>query len=64
MLFFVCSVVLATGAWNCDPSRPLSLVDAAAIALAGNSEFPYKPGMPRSPLVIWPANEPTPDKRQ
>jgi len=56
MLFLVCSVVLATGVWDCGLDAPLPMEDAVAVVYATNSRFPFKPETSkRSPYTIWPA---------
>lgn len=60
MLFLVCAVTLATGAWVC-PSDPMPLENAVSFAYASNSTWPFKPGDKASPFVVWPANTPLPD---
>lgn len=64
MLFMVCSVILATGAWNCgDPKNAAPLEQAASMVYAMNSQYVWKPGGAESPYTIWPADKPTPDKQ-
>lgn len=60
MMFFVCSVILATGAWDCGTMAPLPLTDVVAAVYAANAVFPYKPGHSRSPYTLWPADKPVP----
>lgn len=62
MLFLVCSVILATGVWDCgDQKIALSLERSAMIVYRTNKAYPFDPlTSKRSPYTVWPADFPLP----